>query len=128
MGTVLLQWGPHVFTVGSMSYEELRQTAQGRWEKHPIIGRRPAGQYVGPGEEPLTVRGTVYPLSMGGSEDAQVQAVLADCSSGRVYSLVTANGDIMGSYRLERCEAVGTYPRPQRQQPENPIRLHLLPA
>ena len=112
MANVLLAWGPHYFTIGSMSYEELRQRAEGRWEKHAIIGRRPAGQYLGPGEEPVTVQGTVYPLAMMGGEDAQVQAIMSDCSTGQVYSLISASGDVMGPYRLERCDATGTYPDP----------------
>ena len=42
----------------------------------------------------------------------EVQAIMSDCSTGQVYSLISASGDVMGPYRLERCDATGTYPDP----------------
>ncbi len=126
-GAVLMGWGPHRFTIGSMAYEELRQTAQGRWAKHEIIGRRPVGQYLGPGEEPVVLRGAVYPLAMMGGEDAQVQAIMADCSSGQVYTLLSINGDIQGPYRLEHAEKTGSYPDPAGNSQKIEYELHFLP-
>ncbi|QGM46752.1 phage tail protein [Methylocystis heyeri] len=127
MARVLMGWGPHRFTVGSMAYEELRQRAEGRWGKHEIIGRRPAGQYLGPGDESVTLRGVVYPLDMMGGEDAQVQALLSDCTTGQVYTLLSANGDIQGPYRLERAEAIGTYLDPAGNAQRIEYELHFHP-
>ena len=56
-----MAWGPFLFQVGQAAYEELTHRTGARWEKHPIIGRRPAAQYLGPAEEEVTVRGAAYP-------------------------------------------------------------------
>jgi len=107
-GEVLLAWGPHLFTVGSMSYEELERRAAGRWMDHEIIGRRPAGQYLGPGLEPVRVIGCVFPLEMTGGEDAMIQALMADVSVGQVYSLIAMSGDVIGVYRCQVAQKRGS--------------------
>lgn len=107
-GEILLAWGPHMFQVGSMSYEELMKHNEGRWMDHDIVGRRPAGQYLGPGHEAVRVMGCVYPLEQTGAEDALIEGLLADVTSGRVYSLISASGDVMGVYRCQRADKRGS--------------------
>lgn len=114
-GEVLMGWGPHRFTVGGMAYEELRRHVHARWEKHPIIGRRPAGQYLGPGEDEVRLRGTIYPIAQGGGLAAQVAALLADCLAGQVYTLLSEDGSIIGPYRLEFAETGESYHLPGGQ-------------
>ena len=109
MGAVLMGWGPHRFEVGGMAYEELRRRAEPRWGKHEIIGRRTAGQYVGPGEDPVRLRGTIYPMHQGGGLDQAVDALLADSRAGKTYTLLSSNGAVMGPHRLERAEAAESY-------------------
>lgn len=108
-GEVLMGWGPHRFTVGHMAYEALRRRVSARWEPHPIIGRRPAGQYLGPDQEAVLLEGTVYPVDMGGGEAAQAQAMLDDCNTGQVYTLLSADGTVIGPYRLERADTSESY-------------------
>jgi hypothetical protein len=112
MGAMLMGWGPHRFEVGGAAFEELRRRVEGRWERHPIIGRRPAGQYLGPGEETVTLRGTIYPVDQGGGLEAVVAALLADCRAGRTYMLLALSGDVAGPHRLERAESAESFHLP----------------
>lgn len=112
MGAMLMGWGPHRFEVGGAAFEELRRRVEARWEKHAIIGRRPAGQYLGPGEDIVALRGTIYPVAQGGSLDSAVRALLADCRAGKTYSLLALSGDVPGPFRLERAEAVESFHLP----------------
>lgn len=112
MGAVLMGWGPHRFEVGRAAFEELRRKVEGRWEKHAIIGRRPAGQYLGPGEEVVALRGTIYPVDQGGGLEQRVSALLADCRAGKTYTLLAASGDVVGPHRLEKAEAVESFHLP----------------
>lgn len=112
MGAVLMAWGPHRFEVGAVAYEDLHHRVAGRWERHPIIGRRPAGQYVGPDEEAVVLRGTIYPIDQGGGLAGRVSALLASSRAGEVHTLLAVTGDVMGPYRLEKAEAAESYHLP----------------
>jgi len=107
MSDVLMGWGQFRFTVGGNAFERLRERVGGRWEKHPIIGRRPAGQYLGPDDESITLIGTIYPIE-GIGDAGTVQAMFQAARSGLVSILAAADGTIMGPYRLERAERIAT--------------------
>ena len=108
-GAVLMAWGPFQFETGAAAYEELRHRASARWEKHAIIGRRPAGQHLGPGEESVSLRGTIYPDVTGAGSAATVNALLAAAQQAQVYTLLSADGTIIGPFRLEKAESTGSF-------------------
>jgi phage protein U len=107
MAGVLMGWGPFRFECGRTAFEQLRERAAGRWEKHAIIGRRPAGQYLGPDEETVTLRGTIFPIA-GIGDAGTVQGLIDAARSGMVTTLAAADGSILGPYRLEKAERVLT--------------------
>ncbi|HEY8136276.1 MAG TPA: phage tail protein [Methylocystis sp.] len=104
---VLMGWGSFRFEVGQTAFERLRERVAARWERHPIIGRRPAGQYLGPDDEGVLLTGTIYPIAGIGSS-ATIQALFQACRSGQVSILAAADGTIVGPYRLERAERGAT--------------------
>ncbi|MBY6242220.1 phage tail protein [Methylosinus sp. Sm6] len=112
MAAVLMGWGPHRFEVGRAAFEELRRRVHARWEKHAIIGRRPAGQYLGPGEEIVSLRGTIYPVDQGGGVELLIAALLADCRAGATHILLSESGDIAGPHRLEAAQTVESFHLP----------------
>lgn len=112
MSGVLMAWGPFRFEIGKAAYEEFKHRFGGRWEKHPIIGRRPAGQYLGPADEIVSLRGVIYPDATG-QDSAQTIADLVQASGQpTVYSLVSIDGTIHGPFRLEKAERDGKYIAP----------------
>ena len=108
-GAVLMAWGPFQFETGAAAYEELRHRASSRWERHDIIGRRPAGQYLGPGEETVSLRGTVFPDVTGAGSAATITALLAAAQRKEVYTLLSSDGTIIGPFRLEKAERIGSF-------------------
>lgn len=122
-GEVLMGWGPHRFTVGHTAYERLLLSVSARWERHPIIGRRPAGQYFGPDDEDVVLEGTVYPIDMAGGEAAQALALRTDCSGGKVFTLLSADGTVIGPYRLESAEMAETHHLPDGRAQKITYRL-----
>ena len=108
MGVVLMAWGPFNFEVGAAAYEELAHSAAARWEKHAIIGRRPAAQYLGPDEESVTLRGTIYPTATGSGSATTIGALLTAAQGSTTYTLMSADGTIVDVYRLERARAVSS--------------------
>ena len=105
---MLLGWGPHRFEVGRLAYDQLRQRTAGRWKDHDIIGRRPAGQFMGPAAEPLHLKGVVFPADARDTT-AKIAALQAACREGRVYSLIAGNGEVFGPHRLEQVSREETY-------------------
>jgi uncharacterized protein len=97
----LLTWGDYDFEVGGASFEELAHKFGGRWSKPPVFGRRPPGQYLGPGEEEIMLRGTIFPADMGRGTLDQIVAMQAEAGNGTVDMLFSGAGDAMGLFRLE---------------------------
>jgi phage protein U len=101
---MLMGWGPHRFEAAGVAFDELRQRAAGRWKDHDIIGRRPAGQYLGPAVEPLRLKGVVFPEYDGRAAREQIVAMQAACRAGEVHTLITGAGEVLGPHRLEHVD------------------------
>lgn len=99
---VLLAWGPYRFETGGTSFEELEHKVAQRRRRHEIIGRAPAGQYLGPDVEPVRLRGSVYPRYDGDDTARQLREMQASCQAGESYILLSGEGDIYGLFTLER--------------------------
>ncbi len=112
MANVLMAWGPFRFEVGKAAYEEFTHSLGGRWERHEIIGRKPAGQYLGPAEEKVRLRGAIFPDATGAGSAATVSDLVQAAGRPNVYSLVSADGTIHGPYRLEKAQRMGSFIAP----------------
>lgn len=97
----LLIWGNYSFEVGSTSFEDLSHKFGSRWSKPSVFGRRPPGQYLGPSEEEIVLRGAIFPVDMGRSTFDQIVAMQAEAGKGTVDMLFSGAGDAMGLFRLE---------------------------
>jgi len=99
---MLLIWGGFSFNANSTSFEELTHKWSGRWAKQPVFGRRPPGQYLGPAEEPLILRGTIFPQEFGSL--GQIVAMQRAAGAGRIDMLFSGAGDAFGLFRLDEVE------------------------
>jgi hypothetical protein len=101
---MLMCWGGYVFEMGAMAFDQLSRQVKAQWAEHKIIGRRPAGQYLGPDKRTLTIHGVTFPNDDGAGAAAQALALEAACEAGEVYCLVTGSGSVSGPYRLEEID------------------------
>jgi phage protein U len=99
---MMMAWGPHTFEAGQMAYDEFVLEAGGRWKDHEIIGRRPAGQYLGPAKEPVKLKGVFFPLDARAAS-AALRAMQEASRAGETYTLATGRGDVLGVFRLEKA-------------------------
>ncbi len=106
---MLLAWGGFVFETSNLAFERLRQSSETRWRDHEIIGRQPAGQYLGPGRQRVTVTGAIFPAEDGAAPGAQIAAMQLASRKGLVSCLVSDFGSVAGPYRLERVERDETF-------------------
>jgi uncharacterized protein len=61
MATAMVGIGAVRFQVDTLNFSQLERTFAYRWEPQNRLGRRPAMQFMGPGEETITLQGTIYP-------------------------------------------------------------------
>lgn len=101
---MLLMWGDNFFETGGASFEELTHRFGGRWAKAPVFGRRAPGQYLGPGEEEISLKGLIYPVDMGIDTFQTVVAMQKSAGSGAVDMLISGAGDCFGLFRLDELE------------------------
>ena len=107
--SVLMGWGPYLFETLQTSYEQLTHSAGGRWKDHEIFGRAPAGQFLGPDKEPITLKGTVYSDYVGDAAAQKLREMQSAAKNGEVYTLVSGFGDCFGEFRLAKMTRDESY-------------------
>ena len=98
----MLALGAFRFSLPTAAYQEFVRTAAYRWPAQARLGRRPARQYAGPGDETITLAGTIYPHYRGGF--GQIDAMRAEAGTGRPLRLVTGAGVVLGLWAITRIE------------------------
>lgn len=92
----MLCLGLFVFSLNTLAYQELqRRTA---W-KHPtqgIVGGRDASQYLGPGEDTITLSGSLVPEFAG--QPASLDELRRMANTGQAWVLVEGSGTVYGAY------------------------------
>jgi phage protein U len=58
---VMMALGSYRFSLSTAAYDSLERTAAWRWPAQDVLGAHPVRQYVGPGEQTISVSGTIYP-------------------------------------------------------------------
>ena len=99
---IMLALGDYRFSIEAAAYQELVRATEYRWAASARIGRRPARQFVGIGEDTIELRGTVYPHYRGGL--GQLAALRAEAGRGVPLPLVSGAGEVMGDWVIERVE------------------------
>ncbi len=91
-----MQIGRVQFSVDGVSYQTLKRSQSFRWSSQARVQRRPAQQFVGPGEETLNFTGIIYPKN---NSDLNVLPDLrALASEGTPLSLVDGAGLVWGQW------------------------------
>lgn len=105
MPEYLLAIGMFVFGVPTLAFEELEQRASWRWADGERYGARAAAQFLGPGEETITLNGTLVPEIAGSFSDIERLKEMA--ASGEVWPVVMASGRMLGEFRIDAIDTRG---------------------
>jgi len=82
--------------MGTLPYQELQRRRDWRHEQSPRLLVRPASQFLGPGEEIVTIQGTLIPEIAG---DASSILQLVDMGDkGDALDLVDGEGNVFGNF------------------------------
>ena len=98
----LIKLGAYTFSIDSAAYQTLSRTTEYRWRAQPRVGRLPAQQFIGPGEETLSLEGVIYPHFKGGL--GQLDAMRAEAGKGEPLMLVDGTGRIWQQWVINQVE------------------------
>lgn len=98
----MLALGEYRFSVDTAAYKELIRASDYRWQAQERLGKRPAQQYLGPGEESIELPGVIYPAYKGGL--GQLDAMRAEAGKGQPLMLTSGNGEVLGKWCITRVE------------------------
>lgn len=98
--------GQFIFALNTLAFQELRRSSTWRHPSNSRVGARPARQYVGPGDETLTLTGLQAPEFMGDRKAIDRLRDMAD--KGAAYALVNGAGENFGAWVIESIEETGS--------------------
>lgn len=94
------------FCLSTAAYQNLRHAVEYRWPAQERIGRAPARQFVGVGNETVELDGTIHPHFAGGLD--QIKNMRAIAGDGVPLRLVDGRGFSWGRFCIERIEETQT--------------------
>ena len=97
---ILMTLGGFQFAITTAAHESLQRETAYRWEKQDRLGREPAMQFIGPGEEKISLSGRIYPHFRGGV--GQINTMREMAGEGEPLQLVDGLGNVLGSYCITR--------------------------
>lgn len=86
--------GQFVFTRTTVPYQQLQRETGYRHARQERIGDRPASQFIGPGDDKITLTGQLLPEITGGRLTLDQVRKMAD--SGKAWPLIEATGRLYG--------------------------------
>lgn len=99
---IMMGLGDFRFATNTAAYQSLQRVANYRWTATPRLGRTPARQFLGPGEETVELEGVIYPHHAGGL--GQLDAMRALAATGEPQLLVSGLGDVLGDWVILTVE------------------------
>ncbi|QDQ87649.1 phage tail protein [Alcaligenaceae bacterium SJ-26] len=103
---MLMALGMFVFSIGTAAYQSLQRQTTWRHAKNSRIGARAGYQYVGPGEDTITLQGWMAPGQVGSASSI---GYLRDMgNTGKAFVLVDGLGVFHGIYVITSLDETRT--------------------
>lgn len=103
---MMMALGLFVFELRTVPYQQLQRQTQWRHPSNSRVGVRPARQYVGPGDDTITLSGVLYPEVTGGRVSLAVLRAMAE--TGKAWPLLEGSGVFYGLWVIEDIEEAGS--------------------
>jgi phage protein U len=103
----LMALGMFLFELGTLPFDELQHKMDWRHARAPRIGARDATQFVGPGDETVTLSGAVYTELSDGAVSLEDLRIMA--ATGEAWPLVSGSGRVYGNFVITAIDERQTY-------------------
>lgn len=93
---MMMVYGMFVFELKTLPHQQLQQNKSWRHVKNERINRSASWQYIGAGEDQITLSGVLYPEITGG--EVSLTVLTTQAYTGRPWPLIDGTGQIYGMY------------------------------
>lgn len=104
---IMLKLGSFAFGIDTAAYQSISRATAYRWGKHERPGKTPLLEWQGPGEETISLPGTVYPAFAGGLGQVDDMRVVA--AAGDPLLMVDGYGAVHGYWCITNIRETGRY-------------------
>ena len=104
MNEIMMRLGAYRFAMDTAAYNDMTRTAAYRWASVETQAG-PGFQYMGPGEDAMTLSGIVYPHFMGGL--GQLDAMRAEALKGKPLLMTDGLGSVRGFWIIKNVRETG---------------------
>lgn len=94
----MMSLGLFGFSLSTAAYQDLKRKTAWRHATADRFGARPAGQFVGPGDDTITLSGVILPGLSGRPGSLDDLRAMGD--QGLAWPLVTGTGVVLGAFRI----------------------------
>lgn len=98
----LMTLGLFVFDNPTLAPQSIDRTTQYTWAQNKPVGEAPTYQFLGRGEDSITLPGVLYPSFTGGKLNLEVIRAMA--KSGEAFLLMTGYGEILGNFFIDNVK------------------------
>ncbi|KMW71166.1 oxidoreductase [Photorhabdus luminescens subsp. luminescens] len=103
---MMMIYGMFVFMLNTAPYQSLSREMAWRHVKNDRVGKSAKWQYIGAGEDSITLDGVLYPEVTGG--DISLEALRTLAYAGRAWPLIEGTGMIYGMFVIESLNETRT--------------------
>lgn len=96
---MMMALGLYVFGLHTVPYQQLQRQMSWRHPSVSRVGKRPARQFTGPGDDSITLSGVLYPELTGGKISLMALTAMAD--EGKSWPLIEGTGLFYGLFVIE---------------------------
>ncbi|WP_422776132.1 phage tail protein [Pseudomonas mediterranea] len=97
---MMLALGMFVFSLSTAAYQELQRQTEWRHASNSRVGATPARQFVGRGDDTITLPGIILPELAGSALCLDALRLMAN--TGKAWPMVEGSGRIYGLWIIER--------------------------
>ena len=103
----MMALGQFLFRLDTLAFQELQRSTEWRHPSNRRVGARPARQFVGQGEDTITLNGLLVPEFRGSRRYLDDLRKMAD--AGDAYALVGGAGTVFGAWVIQRVQETGSF-------------------
>ena len=103
---MMLALGMFVFSLHTAAYQEMQRQTDWRHPSTNRVGAQPARQFLGRGEDAITLPGVLLPELAGTVLSLDALRTMAD--TGKAWSLVEGSGRVLGLWVIEKITETRT--------------------
>lgn len=104
---MMMGLGQFVFALDTLGYQDLQRQTQWRHPSNSRVGARAARQYIGPGDDTITLQGLLLPGLAGDIGSLDELREMGD--TGASWPLVEGTGRVYGMFVIEALNEGQTF-------------------